>query len=160
MWSDSFRINILWSNSKSTDLGPSLYLQNFFLIVPNYQNEIHHSHGPPHTPGKRTVRENTPGVKRLAPPWNSAQHISLFEFLVPCHAMPSHTPCHVHCPCTLLQEWIFQQGECWDKCERRLWTLLLSPWQKWQKWGLMITWNHNFLLPNVDNECAMYSQFL
>lgn len=57
-------------------------------------------------------------------------------------------------------EQIFQRGEGWDKRERKLWTLLLSSRQKWQKWGLMITWNHNFLLPNMDNECAMYSQFL
>lgn len=183
MWSDSFRINILWSNSKSTDLGPSLYLQNFFLIVPNYQNEIHHSHGPPHTPGKWTAQEYTAGVKSPAPPWNSAQHTSLFEFLMPCHAkpypgsraLPVYSAAGVGAVCQAClamkmgaerfcpestAERIFQQGQCWEKCERRLWTLLLSPWQKWQKWGLMITWNHNFLLPNVDNECAMYSQFL
>ena len=67
MWSDSFRINILWSNSESTDLGPSLYLQNLFLSLLNYQNEIYHIHGPPHTPGKWIVQEYTAGVKSLEP---------------------------------------------------------------------------------------------
>lgn len=88
--------------------------------------------------------------------------------ILPWHAIPSHVRCHLHCSCTVLRgvvqcaklAWLWR----WMKKDSAL-SLQLSKYssmervevsvkdgfepitvsgQKWQKLGLMITWNHNF----------------